>query len=70
MRRRLKAKTWVDARLESLAQSSPYLQVSYEDFLADNRGITSWWNSWDAMRVSCRNKTSAISPRPAPATRI
>jgi hypothetical protein len=35
--RRVKAKMWLDGRLESLRSSNRYLQIAYEDFLADNQ---------------------------------
>lgn len=42
--RRAQAKNWVDSRLTSLESSNPYLQVHYEDFLADNdRVMTGAW---------------------------
>src|SRR5690606_10642568 len=33
-KRRLQAKSWVDARLSSLEQTNPYIRIAYEDFLA------------------------------------
>ncbi len=35
--RRVRTKTWIDARLATLARTNPYLQIPYEDFLADNQ---------------------------------
>jgi hypothetical protein len=35
--RSVRAKVWVDSRLESLQKTNPYLCISYEDFQADNR---------------------------------
>jgi len=37
---RLRSKDWVDSRLATLRNSSPYLQVSYEDFLANPDRVT------------------------------
>ena len=37
---RLRAKDWVDYRLSTLANSNPYQQLNYEDFLADQNGVT------------------------------
>lgn len=36
---RLRAKNWVDSRLSILRNSNPYLQVIYEDLLADNKKV-------------------------------
>ena len=38
--KRLYAKNWVDARLETLAHSNPYRHIFYEDFLKSNYDIT------------------------------
>ncbi|HEY4647200.1 MAG TPA: sulfotransferase [Steroidobacteraceae bacterium] len=35
--RRVRTKTWIDARLAAVARSNRYLQIPYEDFLADNQ---------------------------------
>ena len=37
---RLRSKDWVDSRLATLANSNPYLQIKYEDFLANQNGVT------------------------------
>ena len=37
---RLRSKDWVDSRLATLANSNPYLQINYEDFLANQNGVT------------------------------
>ena len=37
---RLRAKDWVDYRLSTLANSNYYLQLNYEDFLADQNTVT------------------------------
>jgi hypothetical protein len=36
--RRVRIKAWIDARLATTARSNRYLQVTFEDFLADNQG--------------------------------
>jgi hypothetical protein len=40
-KRRVAAKLWIDARLQSLSASNPYLRVNYEGFLEDNFQVTS-----------------------------
>jgi hypothetical protein len=40
-RRRVAAKLWIDARLETLGASNPYLRVNYEDFFENNYKVTS-----------------------------
>jgi hypothetical protein len=37
--RRVRTKLWIDSRLATLARSNRYLQIQYEDFLADNQGL-------------------------------
>lgn len=37
---RLRTKEWIDSRLSTLAQSNPYLQVNYEDFLLNGNSVT------------------------------
>jgi hypothetical protein len=37
---RLRSKNWVDSRLATLANSNPYLQIKYEDFLTNQNGVT------------------------------
>jgi LPS sulfotransferase NodH len=39
--RRVRAKRYLDARLETLSASNPYLKIVYEAFAADNHGKTS-----------------------------
>lgn len=35
----LVAKDWIDGRLATLANSNPYLQLDYEDLLADQHAV-------------------------------
>lgn len=37
--RRLEAKAWIDGRLSGLADSNPYVRVSYEEFLESDHAI-------------------------------
>lgn len=37
--RRIRSKHWVDAQLAALASSNPYIQVRYEDFVADEIAV-------------------------------
>lgn len=37
--RRLETKAWIDARLSRLADSNPYVRVSYEEFLDSDHDI-------------------------------
>jgi hypothetical protein len=37
--KRLKAKKWIDDQLTMLKQSNPYIHVSFEDFVSNNRSV-------------------------------
>ena len=39
-KRRVRAKLWIDQRLTVLSTSNPYCRVKFEDFAADNPGVT------------------------------